>query len=73
MDRVQIPSSILLIIWWMKNRYVVRVVPLNPEFELARFYCIYVFVYFFIYFNILVTDHVNRRCGKNNGRDTGRH
>ena len=30
----------------MKNRYVVRVVPLNPEFELARFYCIYLFVYF---------------------------
>ena len=73
MDRVQIPSSILLIIWWMKNRYVVRVVPLNPEFELARFYCIYLFFYFFIYFNILVTDHVNRRCGKNNGRDTGGH
>ena len=46
MDRVQIPSSILLIIWCMKNRYVVRVVPLNPEFELARFYCIYLFVYF---------------------------
>ena len=33
----------------MKNRYVVRVVPLNPEFELARFYCIYLFVYLFIY------------------------
>ena len=48
-------------------------VPLNPEFELARFYCLYSFFYFFIYFNILVTDHVNRRCGKNNGRDTGRH
>ena len=34
------------------------------------------FIYFFIFlftFNILVTDHVNRRCGKNNGRDTGRH
>ena len=46
MDRVQIPSSILLIIWCMKNRYVVRMVPLNPEFELARFYCIYLFVYF---------------------------
>ena len=30
----------------MKNRYVVHVVPLNPEFELARFYCIYLFVYF---------------------------
>ena len=30
----------------MKNRYVVRVVPLNPEFELARFYCIYLFFYF---------------------------
>ena len=73
MDRVQIPSSILLIIWWMKNRYVVRVVPLNPEFELARFYCIYFYFFIFIYFNILVTDHVNRGCGKNNGRDTGRH
>ena len=73
MDRVQIPSSILLIIWWMKNCYVVCVVPLNPEFELVRFYCIYLFFYFFIYFNTLVTDHVNRRCGKNNGRDTGRH
>ena len=37
---------------------------------------LYLFIYlfiFFIYFNILVTDHVNRRCGKNNGRDTGRH
>ena len=34
------------------------------------------FIYFLIFlftFNILVTDHVNRRCGKNNGRDTGRH
>lgn len=31
----------------MKNRSVVNMVPLNPEFELARFYCIYLFVYLF--------------------------
>ena len=74
MARVQILSSILLIIWWMKNCYVVHMVPLNPESELARFFCIlFIFFIFLFTFNILVTDHVNRRCGKNNGRDTGRH
>ena len=52
MDQVQIPSSILLIIWWMKNHYVVRMVPLNPEFELARFYCIYLFICLFFLFTL---------------------
>ena len=33
----------------MKNRYVVHMLPLNPEFELGRFCCIYLFVYLFIY------------------------
>ena len=41
------------------------------EILLYLFICL--FIYLFIYFNILATDHVNRRCGKNNGRDTGRH
>ena len=36
----------------MKNHYVVRMVPLNPEFELARFYCIYLFICLFFLFTL---------------------